>query len=276
MTSGPLLTVYAVGVGISNIHIGFLQSVLPFSNLVHLLVARELEKGKSARKIAWMSSLIARPFLLLVALAVYYKGTALEGTIKKMEEYVDETDESSPDNYKISHLKKDNDNNIKKDEINKNKSIYKRTISFSENEEVESNENESESYEEEEESEEKEAKEISVNQTNIENDSYLLELKDNGLPNLQNDEIISCNINSLINISINNGISISKDIFMITNAENEFPSPFFLNSLINEIKIKNEKSSTKDDYASNLSLKHQKYLNNLNKDNSVFKQMKKY
>ena len=193
--------------------------------------------------------------------------------------YIDETDESSPDNFKISQVKKDNENNnIKKDEINNNKSIYKRTMSFSENEEVESSENESESYgeEEEEETEEKETKEIQTNQINIEKDSYLLELKDNGLPNLQNDEIISCNINSLINISINNGISISKDIFMITNAENEFPSPFFLNSLINEIKLKNEKSSTNDDYASNLSLKHQKYLNNLNKDNSVLKQIKKY
>jgi hypothetical protein len=75
---------------------------------------------------------------------------------------------------------------------------------------------------------------------------------------------------------MNNGIEISKDIIMITNAENEFPSPFFLNSLINEVQLKNEKSESNDDYASNLSIKHQKYLNNLNKDNNVFKQIKKY
>ena len=147
--------------------------------------------------------------------------------------YVDETDDSSPDNY------------------NNSLSINK------------------------EESEDKEDNSNSINNTNTEKDSYLLELNDNGIPNIQNDEIISCNINSLINISINNGISISKDICMITNAENEFPSPFYLNSLINEIKIKNEKIPNAD-YTYNLSIKHQKYLNNLNEDNNILKQLKKY
>ena len=75
LTSGPLLTAYAVGIGVSNLSVGFLQSILPFSNLIHLVVAGELEKGKSPRKIAWISSLLARPFLLLVALAVFFQGT---------------------------------------------------------------------------------------------------------------------------------------------------------------------------------------------------------
>ena len=184
--------------------------------------------------------------------------------------YVDETDDSSPDNYKKSFSKKKLSNSIN------NKSIYKRTLSISENEEIESSENETESYEEESEEKDDISNNInSLNNSSIEKDCYLLELNDNGLPNIQNDEIISCKINSLINISLNNGISISKDIFMITNAENEFPSPFFLNSLINEIKIKNEKIPN-DDYTYNLSLKHQKYLNNLNEDNNILKQIKKY
>ena len=184
--------------------------------------------------------------------------------------YVDETDDSSPDNYKKSFSKKKLSNSVN------NKSIYKRTLSISENEEIESSENETESYEEESEEKDDISNNInSLNNSSIEKDCYLLELNDNGLPNIQNDEIISCKINSLINISLNNGISISKDIFMITNAENEFPSPFFLNSLINEIKIKNEKIPN-DDYTYNLSLKHQKYLNNLNEDNNILKQIKKY
>ena len=174
--------------------------------------------------------------------------------------YIDELDNSLPDNNK---------------EMNKNKGIYKRTMSFSENEDIESSESETESLEGEE-LEEKSQNEITLEQINSNKDSFLLELNDNGLPNLHNDEILSCNINSLINISINNGIAISKDIIMITNAENEFPTPFFLNSLINEVQLKNEKSESNDDYASNLSLKHQKYFNNLNKDNNVFKQIKKY
>ena len=185
--------------------------------------------------------------------------------------YVDETEDSTHDNNKISK-----EHNIIKTKINnfnnENKSIYKRTISFSENEDIESSENETESYEEELEEKDNNS---SLNQNKKEKDAYLLELNDNGLPNLHNDEIISCNINSLLNISVNNGIKISKDIFMITNAENEFPSPFFLNSLINEVKLKNEKS-LKDDYSLNLSLKHQEYLNNLNNDNDVLKQIKKY
>ena len=185
--------------------------------------------------------------------------------------YVDETDDSSPDNYNNS-LSINNDKKLFKTG-NNSRSIYKKSMSFSENEEIESSENETESYEEE--SEDKEDNSNSINNTNTEKDSYLLELNDNGIPNIQNDEIISCNINSLINISINNGISISKGICMITNAENEFPSPFYLNSLINEIKIKNEKIPNAD-YTYNLSIKHQKYLNNLNEDNNILKQLKKY
>ncbi len=76
LTSGNLLSVYALGIGISNIGIGFLQSILPFANLVHILVAKELEKGKSSRKIAWISSFVSRPFLLIAAISVFFKDSA--------------------------------------------------------------------------------------------------------------------------------------------------------------------------------------------------------
>lgn len=77
LTTGPLLSVYAVGIGMNNLSIGLLQSVLPFSNLIHLYVAKLLEKGASPRKIAWVSSLLARPFLLLIALSVLFKGSII-------------------------------------------------------------------------------------------------------------------------------------------------------------------------------------------------------
>lgn len=77
LTTGPLLTVYAVGIGMNNLNIGILQSILPFSNLIHLYVAKLLEKGASPRKIAWISSLLARPFLLLIALSVFFKGSII-------------------------------------------------------------------------------------------------------------------------------------------------------------------------------------------------------
>ena len=162
---------------------------------------------------------------------------------------------------------------------NKNKSIYKNTISVSETEENESSENDTESYES--------SKSLDINtssikqnnnEINVEKDCYLLELNDKGIPNISNDEIITCKKNCLLKIILNNGIAISKDIILITNAENEFPSPFFINSLINEIKSQNEKDSEDDIYHKNLNLnsKYQQYLNNLNEDKSVFKQIKKY
>ena len=77
LTTGPLLSVYAVGIGMNNLNIGILQSILPFSNLIHLYVAKLLEKGASPRKTAWLSSLLARPFLLLIALSVFFKGTII-------------------------------------------------------------------------------------------------------------------------------------------------------------------------------------------------------
>lgn len=53
--------------------LGFLQSVVPFSNLLHLLVSNFLEKGKSPKKIACLASIISRPFLILIAASFFLK-----------------------------------------------------------------------------------------------------------------------------------------------------------------------------------------------------------
>ena len=69
LTSGPLLTTYVFCFGMGNAILGFLQSVIPWSNLFHLPVSYFLEKNYSAKKIACLSSLFSRPFLFLAALA---------------------------------------------------------------------------------------------------------------------------------------------------------------------------------------------------------------
>ena len=64
------------------------------------------------------------------------------------------------------------------------------------------------------------------------NEKYLLELKENGLPDLPNDKILSCNIGSLINISLYNGLPISSDISLISDSYQIFPSFDFIDKLI--------------------------------------------
>ena len=150
-------------------------------------------------------------------------------------------------------------------------------LSYSQNEDIESSESDSILDEEEEEEEEEiEVEEIEDNmdseQNEIEKEVYLLELEDNGLPNFQNDEIISCNINSLINLSIYNGLSISKDVSLITNCENEFPSPFYLEEIIHEINVKNNKVLN----MASPKKKVQRHIVNLHENNSFFKSLKKF
>ena len=64
------------------------------------------------------------------------------------------------------------------------------------------------------------------------NKVYLLNIEENGLPKIQKNEIYSMNINSELNLKLFNGIKISNEISLITNSLNEFPSPFFLDELL--------------------------------------------
>ena len=65
-------------------------------------------------------------------------------------------------------------------------------------------------------------------------EKYLLELKENGLPDLPKNEILSCNVGSLINISIYNGLPISSNISLISDSFQIFPSSDFIENLIKE------------------------------------------
>ncbi len=77
LSTGPLVTAYALALGAGNIALGFLQAVFPISNLVHLPVAYFIEKGANLKKIAVWSSFLARPFWLLAALAVFWRGETI-------------------------------------------------------------------------------------------------------------------------------------------------------------------------------------------------------
>ena len=175
--------------------------------------------------------------------------------------FVDENDDSDVEiNYKsnkISRVNKNSANNQSNENISSSESeeiISEFTNSNKEEEEEDENENINENYNK---------------LNNEEKEIYLLELEDNGLPNLQNDEILSCNINSIINISVYNGLLISKNIRLITNSENEFPTPFYLDEIINEINLKSQKVSSS---ASSHSLENQKNID----ENSIIKSLKKY
>ena len=78
------------------------------------------------------------------------------------------------------------------------------------------------------------------------NEKYLLELKENGLPDLPKNKILTCNIGSLINISLYNGLPISSNISLISDSIQMFPTSDFIENLIKE-SSNNKKSKTNMD-----------------------------
>ncbi|MGN1063212.1 MAG: hypothetical protein ACI4QM_02685, partial [Alphaproteobacteria bacterium] len=74
LSSGALVTAFAVTLGAGNVALGFLWAVQPMSSLMHLPVSYFIEKGASLKKIAVFSSLICRPFWLIAASVVFLKG----------------------------------------------------------------------------------------------------------------------------------------------------------------------------------------------------------
>lgn len=71
MTTGPILTAFALLLGAGNVAMGFLHAVSPIANLLHLPVAYFLEKGINAKKLAIWSSFLAQPFLFLAIISIF-------------------------------------------------------------------------------------------------------------------------------------------------------------------------------------------------------------
>ena len=197
--------------------------------------------------------------------------------------FVDDNEDSDKEknNSKISRKNKNNVNKIYKNKEIEGKNSEKddkeeNLLSNSENEEIENSEietvSDNEQEEEEIEIEEKEGEDSNNNKLKEDKkDIFLLELNDIGLPNIQNDEILSCNINSIINISIYNGLPISKDICLLTNSVIDFPSPFYLDEIIEEINSNSKKILNR---ASPHNIKKQKYI--IEENNNILKSLKKY
>lgn len=72
LTTGPLLTAFAVALGAGDIALGFLAATIPFCSLMYLPVAYFLEKGTDLKKFTVYCSLIARPFLFLAAITAFF------------------------------------------------------------------------------------------------------------------------------------------------------------------------------------------------------------
>ena len=109
--------------------------------------------------------------------------------------------------------------------------------------------------------------EIGVEPENENEKIFLLELEDNGLPNLKDNEILTCNINSLINLSVPRGKEISNEISLISNCENDFPDPFYLNQIIEDNKKNNQ-----NDKINNINLNFNSSIEN----NQIKKSLKPY
>ena len=125
------------------------------------------------------------------------------------------------------------------EEIKNSSKIENQEISKEKNETEEEIEIEEEVENEEDEDIKSSSKDDKTNTTNsfpkaIINEKYLLELKENGLPDVPNNKILSCKIGSLINISLYNGLPISSNISLISDCFQIFPSYDFIDKLIKD------------------------------------------
>ena len=69
---GSTLIAYALLLGAGNVAIGILGAIPFIGNMIHLFASYLIEKGVSAKKIALISSFVARPFYLIAALLCFF------------------------------------------------------------------------------------------------------------------------------------------------------------------------------------------------------------
>ena len=81
LTTGPLLTAYVFSFGMGNVILGFLQAIVSVSNLLQLPVSHFLDKGMAPKKIALISSLSSRPFLLLMGCSFLFVNKTIGGIL---------------------------------------------------------------------------------------------------------------------------------------------------------------------------------------------------
>ena len=196
--------------------------------------------------------------------------------LEETEEEEDENKEEEEDNedlYKQGEIVEEKKQFKKKDKqrqhTTEEEEEDKKKKNTGEISDEEENENESKNESEKESIKSSQEEEAGVEPENENNEIYILELENEGLPNLKNNEILICNINSLINISIPKGKEISNEVSLITNCEKDFPDPFYLNKMIEE----NNKNNDKDLYKNNILNIN---LYNASENNQIKKTLKPY
>ena len=73
---GATLTAYALLLGAGNVAIGILGAIPFIGNMIHLFASYLIERGISAKRIAIISSFLARPFYLVAALLCFFQGAS--------------------------------------------------------------------------------------------------------------------------------------------------------------------------------------------------------
>ena len=99
---------------------------------------------------------------------------------------------------------------------------------------------------------------------NLNKEKYLLELKENGLPDIPKNKILSCNVGSLINISLYNGLPISSNISLITDSFQMFPSSYFVENLIKDSNNYQTKKNINNEFFERKVNSYQKYPSIIN------------
>ena len=167
-------------------------------------------------------------------------------------------------NYNNYYLNKKKIENKFEEEANSNKRKKIKNNKKEEDITQEESEESEENYEENEIKSPSWDDKANIYNKNSNKEKYLLELKENGLPDLPKNRILSCNKGSLINISIYNGLPISSNVSLITDSFQMFPSADFVENLINESKNNFRKSHLTNEYFENKVNSYQKYPSIIN------------
>ena len=202
------------------------------------------------------------------------------------DEHEEEEEESEEESYDLEESEEEEDENKEEEEdYSKQEEIVEEKRQFKKKDKqkqytehnrnknnkigISDEENESKNDSEKESIKTSQEDEAGVEPENENDEIYILELENTGLPNLKYNEILICNINSLINISIPKGKEISNEVSLITNCENDFPDPFYLNKMIEE----NNKNNDKDFYKNSIININ---LYNPSENNQIKKSLKPY
>ncbi len=75
LTTGTILTAYALCLGANNLFVGILSAIPFLMNIMHIYAAYLIEKGFSVKKLSVYTSFASKPFYLLIALLAFFQNS---------------------------------------------------------------------------------------------------------------------------------------------------------------------------------------------------------